>query len=120
MSSSLRRMLVPVRDAVAGRARFMSSTGHSGLGSGSKDEAESPDAAFDRASGSTTTSCAGRVHPRVVTLLSSLRGLVVGKDDGSDRPLGLGDCRRRLWLGRWLRLRFRTQLSYSFWHWLRL
>ena len=48
---------------------------------------------------STTTSCAGRVHPRVVTLLSSLRGLVVGKDDGSDRPLGLGDCRRRLWFG---------------------
>jgi 2-methoxy-6-polyprenyl-1,4-benzoquinol methylase len=56
MSSSLRRMLVPVRDAVAGRARFMSSTGHAGFGSGSKDEAESPDAAFDRASGSTTTS----------------------------------------------------------------
>ena len=48
---------------------------------------------------STTSSCAGRVHPRVVTLLSSLRGLVVGKDDGSDRPLGLGDCRRRLWFG---------------------
>ena len=48
---------------------------------------------------STTTSCAGRVHPRVVTLLASLRGLVVGKDDGSDRPLGLGECRRRLWFG---------------------
>ena len=48
---------------------------------------------------STKSGCAGRVYPRTVTLIASLRGLLVGKDDGSDRPLGLGECRRRLWFG---------------------